>query len=232
MKFTMNPIPEDKKRGWKVLLNGQEQGGVETFCLVSEKHGELTYGLRPEGYDAWVYREPNGGGEVTIPYSISPEGQLIVGLLQEARPNMGVIKVWCAIGGFVDRGESKEKAQVREAGEEAGLDAKKARILPGLPTVANRAFWVADCCNGEGVHAFGLPIPYNQLDPEENVGSGVPVWKLRETNFLPGFKKQDDLRFFICYDAIAKTADGLARSAIAQLMSVLFRGAAVMFRPV
>ncbi|MDO8590980.1 MAG: NUDIX hydrolase, partial [bacterium] len=176
------------------------------------------YGLRPEGYDSWVYREPQGGGEVTIPYVFTPEGELLVGLLREARANMGDQPVWCVIGGFVDAGESHEQAQVREASEEAGLDARKAQVLPGLPTNANRAFFVADAINNEGVHAFRLKINFNQLEPDGQ------CWKLKDSALLPSFKKGADLRFFRWNEAITGSADGLARSAIAQLVAHLLAG--------
>ncbi|MDO8590476.1 MAG: hypothetical protein Q7R65_00685, partial [bacterium] len=90
MKFEIGPIPEGKKSGWTVLVNGKLlPTPVQTVRLVSSRFGELMYGLRPEGYDSWVYREPQGGGEVTIPYVFTPEGELLVGLLREARANMG-----------------------------------------------------------------------------------------------------------------------------------------------
>lgn len=99
MAFEMSQIPKDKVRGWSVLVDGEgvQAGKVE----ISSKFGTLTYGLRPEGYDGWAFREQGGGGAVTVPYAHTPEGELLIGLLLEKRANMGDEPVWCAIGGFV-----------------------------------------------------------------------------------------------------------------------------------
>ncbi|MDO8590550.1 MAG: NUDIX hydrolase, partial [bacterium] len=130
MKVTA--IPADKKRGWAVSVNGEESD-IKIF-EISSRFGTLTYGLRPEGYDGWAFREAGGGGDVTLPFSFTPDGELLIGLLLESRANMGDQPVWCVIGGFIDAGETHEMAQAREAVEEAGIDARKAQILPGLPT--------------------------------------------------------------------------------------------------
>lgn len=221
-KFAMQPIPDGAKRGWTVKIDGKEQK-VSTIELESN-FGTLTHGLRPEGYDGWVFREAGGGGAVTIPYVSYEYGdfdKFFVGLVREKRANMGEEPVWCAIGGFLDAGETHAEAQAREAAEEAGLDATKARELPGPGVNANRAFFVADAAT-EGVRIYGLKIYSDILelpDPNDN-NQG---WKLKEGIMLQGFKKSGDVRFFSWRTAVCLTADALALAAIAKLAAMLIR---------
>lgn len=213
MAFEMGQIPDDKGRGWTVLVDGEERkvSNIE----ISSKFGTLTYGLRPEGYDGWAFREQGGGGAVTVPYAHTPDGELLVGLLLEKRANMGDQPVWCAIGGFVDPGETHKQAQAREAGEESGLNTAKAEELAGMATNANRAFFVADAKAGEGVHAYGLALPYGWLEEDGE------SFRLKDAALLPGFKKVSDVRLFRWRDAIGRSPDALARSAISQLLATV-----------
>ena len=175
MGFAKGPKPKGD-HAWRVYINGEEVQQIGFLQLVSVKYGEVTLGLRPEGYVSWVYCEPKGGGAVTLPFTRMPDGQLLVGLLQENRPNMGAKPVWCVIGGFltVVSGETHDEAQVREAGEEAGLDSSKAFKLPGLPGNSNRLFFVADPSRDEGIHAYALELAW--ADRFEKDGE---TWKLR-----------------------------------------------------
>lgn len=209
MAFEMVPVPKEKGRGWTVLVDGREEqvGKIE----ISSKFGTLTYGLRPEGYDGWSFRERGGGGAVTVPYARTPEGKLLVWLLLEKSPNMGDEPVWCAIGGFVDPGESHDTAQAREAAEESGLTATKAEELPGMSMNPNRIFFVADASEGEGVHAYGLSVPFDWLEADGD------SYKLKDVALL-GHKKASNVRFFSWREAVVRSADALARSAIAQLL--------------
>ena len=154
--FDMKPIPKDNARGWTVTIDGEERSGIGLIEL-SSRFGTLTYGLRPEGYDAWAFREEGGGGVVTIPYTIDPNGNVFVGLIQEKRTNMGSEPVLCVIGGFVDPDETHDSAQIRETAEESGLDARKSQHLDGAGANPNRAFFVADAMKGEGE---GVPPPH------------------------------------------------------------------------
>jgi len=211
--FEMRPIPEEKGRGWVVKIDGVRQ--MVSSVELSSKFGTLSYGLRPEGYDAWVFRETGGGGVVTLPYAHTPEGRLLVGVLLEKRANMGDEPVWCAIGGFVEPDEMHQRVQAREAGEEAGLDAAKATELPGMATNANRAFFVADASAGEGMHAYGLSLPFEWLKADGE------SYKLKDATMLSGFKKASDVQFFQWRETIRVTADAMARSAIAQLLAIV-----------
>ena len=66
-----------------------------------------------------VYRNP----VPTVDIIIEVNGGIV--LIERKNPPLG----WAIPGGFVDYGESLEKAAVREAGEETGLDVKLVRQL-------------------------------------------------------------------------------------------------------
>lgn len=212
MFFEIGEIPSGKKRGWTVFIDGVEQD--VKLIKISSKFGALTYGLRPEGYDGWAFCEQGRGGAITLPYTFTSSGDLLVGLVAEQRPNMGDVPVYCAIGGFVEPCESHQTAQAREVAEEAGLDSAQAKELEGVPSNSNRAFFVADALAQEGVHAFGLRLPFERF--KKDTGES---WKLMSATFLPGFKKADDIRFFPWKVAVHTSPDALARAAIAQLIA-------------
>jgi ADP-ribose pyrophosphatase YjhB (NUDIX family) len=208
MSFEMKAIPVDKKSGWAVKIDGETKhvGLIE----ISSKFGTLTYGLRPEGYDAWSFREAGGGGAVTLPYAVSPNGELLVGLLKENRANMGG-HVFCIMGGFVNPSESHADAQKREGTEESGLDTAHAEPLPGLGINSNRLFFVADAAT-EGVKAYSLHIPFTWLQTANN------CFKLKPDNTCLDPKKSENLCFFPWAEAAYMTADAFAHAAILKLL--------------
>lgn len=199
------PIPEGFTRGWKVFVRA---GGV---VEISSKFGTLKYGLRPEGYDGWAFYGIGGGGSVTIPYARN-KGELFIGLVNENRPNISHDPVLCAIGGFLDPKETHESAQRREASEEVGINTLKARKLTGVPTCPDRGFFVCNVDKDEGVHSYALEIPFEWLAPQ---GNGFTL----NPEHLLGVKRESDVIFYHWRTAIALTPDGLARAAIAQLLS-------------
>ncbi len=200
--------PEDK-RGWTIRINGQEVEGVGLLEIES-KFGRLVYGKRPEGYDSWVFEEQGGGGAVTILYA-EVDGEILIGLREEPRANMGEKPRLCVIGGFVDLGEDHQQTQQRVLEEESGLSLE-AQKLPGLPVNANRAFWVADPDKDEGVHIYALKIPaeYLILD-EQNPGSYLL------TPEILGSRKKP-VRFLPLAQAVNQSPDVIALAAIARLM--------------
>lgn len=208
--FEMEPIPPDQKRGWEVKINGEYMpaGLVE---IRSTRFGTLTYGLRPEGYDGWVFEEIGGGGAVTLPYTKMPDGTLLVGLIEEDRPNMGGKRL-CIIGGFVNPGEKHEAAQVREAAHEADLNASEAEELPGYPVNSNRAFFVADATKGEGVHAYAIEIP-----TEYAIDAGGSYRYQIPEEAKSRFGKIANVVLLPIDIAIQTTSDALALAAIARL---------------
>lgn len=217
MDFEVTPIPLGKKRGWQVKIDGQPAEDVGMIEVVSERFGTLSHGLRPEGYDGWCFRENGGGGAVTLPYTKMHSGILLVGLIEENRPNMGGAAL-CIIGGFINPGEKHEDAQVREAAHEAGLNSAEAAKLEGLPINSNRAFFVADPARDEGVHAYAIEIPV------EYVVAGGPTDPLRyqiPEEVKAQFGKIANVQLFPVNVAIRMTADALALAAIARLIAHL-----------
>ena len=212
MKFTLDSIPEGKERGWVVRIDGEEVqvGHIE----LTSTFGTLEYGLHPEGYDSWVFREAGGGGSVLLPYAIDETGELWVGLLKESRPHMGGM-VFCAIGGFKSPNESNRETQQREAWEEAGIDGIEATQLPGCGTNSNRVFFVADA-QTEGTIAYALKLPFSLLRKADDEGLMLKDAALQNT-----LNKPDDVRFFHWKHAARTTADAMARSAILQLLTTI-----------
>lgn len=214
MDYKVGYILKSMRRGWTVIINGKERKGVSKIEIKSN-FGTLTYGLQPEGFDGWCFQEQGGGGAVTIPYTTTPDGELLVGLLLERRVKMGDRPVWCVIGGFIDPGETYKQAQRREAAEESGLDTAEAKEFAGPPSNSNRGFFVADADAGEGVHAYGSLISFNDLEADG------PNWKIKDTALLKGFKKAEEVRFFRWREAVRISPDALARAAIAQLLATV-----------
>lgn len=215
MKFVMTSVPPEQRR-WTVEIDG-EKVSVGMVVFTHPNFGTVTYGLRPEGYDAWVVREPGGGGAATVPYARTPDGELLVALLRESRANMGDEPVWDLIGGFIDPGETHAEAQVREAEEETGLDTVRAHELPGLPAAANRAYWVADAKAGEGLHVWGIEVPFSHLEVDETFGG----YKLKSSIGIEE-RKAAHVRFFPWREAVKCTPCALTRAAIAQLLADVF----------
>jgi len=211
MGFEMRGAGDDQGK-WKIFIDGEEKPAGH-LALVHETYGKVEWGLRPKGYAGWVFHEPGGGGSVTIPYTKNPEGELMLALILENRPNMNGDH-WCVIGGYLTPGESHQQTAERETEEEAGLVFSKPAPLPGLPGNANRAIWVADPNKDEGVHAFAIEIPWTLIEKAENESYKMAPGTLND-------KRESQMRFFPWKDAIQRSPDMLARGAIAQLLTVL-----------
>ena len=155
-------LPAEGKRKCKIFADGKEI--FPGSLTVEHDTWALKVGIRPEGWQGFLFRENGGGGSFTIPWACGPKGEILVGMVQENRPNMGG-PVWCIMGGFVDLGENHDQSQKREAAEEGGLDTGGAKKLPGVGIVSNRLFWVADVKGGEGGRVFEKEYFFLQLEP-------------------------------------------------------------------
>lgn len=215
MSFEMVPIPSGKTPGWKLKIDGVE--AAASFIELESKFGKLVYGLRPEGYDSWVFCEPGGGGAVTLPFSYDRDGRLLVGLLPETRLNMGPGMQLCIVGGFKEPNESHAQAQGREADEEAGIGHLESIKLEGLPYNSNRLMFVADVSQNEGVHAWAIRVPFSWLVSNGDQSYSLAMIAGENADRLG---KAKNVVFFPWRVATKKTADALAHAAILQLLAM------------
>jgi len=214
MAFTFE-MKKIARPGWNVVVDGEEIQ-VSLLELQHPKFGKLVYGQRPEGYDAWVYFEPGGGGAITFPYFLY-EDEVYVGILPEKRVNMGEKKVLCAMGGFVDPGETHAQTQIRESDEESGLDTSKAVLLEGSALNVNRAFWVTDPENDEGVHIYAFELSFKEMREVKNGGHYI----LRQDSGLQDVGKIGHLIFLPWKKAVQRSPDALVSAGIARLLAKL-----------
>jgi len=211
MAFQISRIPGDKPRGWAVYIDGILSRDVGTVKIAS-KFGEMTYGLKPEGYDGWIFHESGGGGAITIPF-VRINREIYIGLILEPRLNMGENPVWCAIGGFKDPNETHRCTAERETREEVGF-LTAVKNLIGLPFNSNRGFFQTDI-EDEGIHAYGLEIPVEWIMIDDNDGCRL------SPSVTIGVKKETNVRFFHWQDAVRLTPDGIALAGIAQLLATI-----------
>lgn len=206
----MKALPEPSKH-WRVEIDGMVTD--TRHIKISSRWGELSFGQRLDTgrvstCEGWLWHETNGGGAVLLPYA-RVEGELMIGLILEDRPNLGEKPVFCAIGGGVDVGESHRDAAVRESYEEtSGHVFGEIFQLPGLGGVQDRLYYICDHAT-EGVRSFAVETLVECVD-----GIYRPV-------ALPGNKPICNVRFFPWKVAAKVTPDLIARGAILQLLTVL-----------
>jgi 8-oxo-dGTP pyrophosphatase MutT (NUDIX family) len=208
--FDITPIQKGVAQSWKIEDS-------EGKLVLRSRFGTLTYGMRPEGYDSWVFKSI--GGAVTIPFVLFQGGELFVGLIEEYRANLGGTTL-CAIGGMLEIGESFEEAGTREASEEAGIT-KGQRVPLGKPTVTDRLFWVFDPDTGAGGNqAYALDMSSAKLEPCLYQSSAALQYQL-ET--MKGTESRRII-FLPWRDAVHATPDGIALAAIARLLALVGAG--------
>jgi hypothetical protein len=213
-EFKIVPLDDPAKRSWIVKFDGKELTAQPNLVEIEdEMRGKITIGQWPQGFHGWAF-DPHTDGTVTIPWSRSPAGELYVGLIHEQRSNMGPEKIWCPLGGSVERGESFRDAEKRESMEEGGLDTSGSVSLPGLPINADRAYYIQNPHKGEGLHVFGLEIPFMMLEPDDS-----EILRPRAGTIVS--TRESELRFMPWKKATALSADGVALAGIARLLSVL-----------
>lgn len=207
--FAVSEIEDPRRDGFIVEIDGVKRhpGHIK----ISSRYGIFEYGKRPEGFVGWAFREP--GGVNTIPFSVAPDGRILVGLIPENRSNISDKPVLCAIGGIVNPAEIYGLAQTREAREEADFDASAARELPGSPGCWNRLYHVI--AGGAGLRTYAAPVPFASL--EKMVGKNE--WRLKS----PAAEKSRKIIFLDCWEAVETTPDVIARAAIAQLLADIWK---------
>ena len=226
----LKPISADKqkKRDWKLEVNGHVIDDVNNMKLRSSRFGTLEYGETPQGYDSWCFEEIGGGGSVIIPYVILAPivanvdyldleaRQLYIGLVQQERYTTGG-KAWNVPRGFLSDGETHFEAATREAGEEIGFNlAQRFRELPGNPVNWNNAFSITSG-SGKGVRFYALEININELKKQPEF---VDQYTFRNDVLKPVSKTGEliySCRFIHYTDALAQP-DILTLAGIGRLL--------------
>lgn len=170
-------IADQSKRGWELQVNGETVPDVSSATLTNASMGlELKYGQTPQGYDAWKFHEPGGGGSVTMPWAVI-DGKILLGVVNQNRPAAGGVMSE-APRGFMDPGESHLEAAVRETSEETGLQALKERfVMLGNGKNPNTTFFDTSG-QGEGVTFFGLQVMPDELE-QINQEDGASYYAFR-----------------------------------------------------
>lgn len=216
MSFKMSLISKEmsKDRRWGVFVNGVALEDVDIVEIKHPKYGAIAYGQRPEDYPGLAFTPP--GGVIILPYVIPVDGEFLVGLIKEDRPNMGEKPVWCGIGGYCNPGEMYHEAAIREFIEETGFNGEiQLEELLGLPMNSDRSLYVADPQKGEGVHTYCVRILDGELEADKD------YFKFKDSVLFPDFKKVNEVRFFPWRKAVLLTADALALAALARLKATI-----------
>lgn len=216
MDFKITSIPDDTQTDWKVYINGNSEPLRVRSITIRSKFGEVAYGMRPEGYDSVVFFHPEGQDVICLPYCLTPDGDLLIGLIKELRLNISDKPAYNAIGGQREPGETKEKAVIRETQEEAGVEANDARILQGMPSVQDRLLFSDDIDGGQGTATFAVEIPFNSLKPAGTDDDGDTYYVHKDD--LPE-DREADIHFLAWRSAIWQTPDAVTRAGIAQLLA-------------
>lgn len=167
--YEMAPIPDEANRGWKLILDGQVLEPKQ-FALINERFGsEILYGRRQEGYDGAVIRER--GGSVTLPWTMTESGQVLVGLVDEYRPTTGDASTLNVPRGMANLGETREQTAIRELGEETGyfvtdesVSTSGLRMKKAVEGVnANSTYFDTSRPENDGVAFYSLEVSTSHL---------------------------------------------------------------------
>lgn len=223
--YEITPIPEGHERGWTLFIDGEEIVAKE-FSLINEAYGAaLEFGLRAEGYDGFVIRER--GGSVTLPYTVSPDGQILVGLIDECRPTNGELLTQNAPRGMANIGEGRAQTAARELAEETGYNITQGIELNELASDvnANSTHFDISRPENEGTAFYSLSIPADHLelrhDDDGSVYYAFPE-RTQETAEDASTEKIFGSRFVPLHQAL-KSKDMFTGYAVGQLLGELLR---------
>lgn len=190
--FSVLPIVDGTDNPWSVYINGVLAPSVQHIAIMSEKYGQVRYGMRAgDEYPGPTIEE--GKGSVTLPVCVLPSGQKVVGMIVEKRANMGEDPSLCALGGVAGIQEEKTACtlQIEKSEEKVGINSSGAEKYGGLPATCNRLFSVCDPrTRTNGNRFYRLEIPpealeladdgFYQLTPEVSMGG-----KSSQLRFIP-----------------------------------------------
>lgn len=169
-----DPIPGGYFQRWQVYVDGVEVAPLH-ITMVNEEQGlQLDWGSHPDGkWSQFVYRENHGGGVVSIPHAVMPDGRVYIGVIDARRPfrdpRPGAV-VMELPRGMRDKLESATQAAQRETEEETGHSASEGSyvVLDGAGANPNSTFWLTfdhEHETPDGVRFVTVEVPATSLVP-------------------------------------------------------------------
>lgn len=232
--FEMTDIPSDPesqaKRGWEVYLNDElVDFPIRSIRLVQTRMGVTAeYAMGPQKYDQIVLKEPGGGGAITVPYLVDPEGQIFIGMVHQYRPLIGGV-IPNAPRGFFDPNNDANHSETaeNELGQETNLREMGKRIVPLAHGInPNTAFSDTSATLPDGSPA-GISTFAVRLETDEVVLShkedGTPYYRFPDdiSEEAKGHKVAEDIvgSEFVPLEEAMKTNDGMTKMAVGDLFT-------------
>jgi 8-oxo-dGTP pyrophosphatase MutT (NUDIX family) len=223
--FAITPIQKGAERGWKVDINGTDVTKDTTSAdFTNHTLGlELRFGMRPEGYDGFIIREQGGGGAATIPYMITAEGGIYVGVVEENRAALGGVTENIPRG-MQSKGETHEQTAARELLEETGYVAHLGRfslLASGLNP--NSTYFDTSKSPNDGVSMYALHVQEDELDLTHDDAGNVYYQFSKDVNnnTAPDITEQIISSRFIPLEAALKSRDMFTAAAAGHLLADL-----------
>ena len=138
--------------------------------------------MRSEGYDGFIIREQGGGGAATIPYMITSEGGIYVGVVEEKRATLGGVTQNIPRG-MQSKGETHEQTAARELSEETGYTAQLGRfslLASGLNP--NSAYFDTSRSPNDGISIYALHVKEDELDITHDADGNIYYQFSRDVN--------------------------------------------------
>lgn len=177
----VSPLTDEQAKSpvWVLTVDGKVVE-YHQADLTHPDFASVQVGLRPEGYPGFVIAENGGGGSVIVPYALI-DGELYIGMVQQARVLQSKVPIWNVPRGFLRQGESPLAAAIREQDEEFGFTNAELRILPipGVGANPNSAFYVTVDTPGVTYTAFRMFDDELELVADESVGD-LRVFAIKE----------------------------------------------------
>ena len=211
----LDPIPDDHKPFWTVIINGKE---VKVQHLsIESPFAKFVYGMGTEadGFDRVVCRQINGGGSVIAMYAFIG-GELHLGGVQQERPDT-LPSALNAPGAYLKPGETPFEAAQRLILAETGFDVTENELIPlGLDNQECSVFVTRN--DSDGVSYFGLEISPEQLIPSTD---GNYIFADGATQDINPGKQTINGTIFVPWHEFALSKDSFCKVALSLLLAHL-----------